>query len=421
MDTLDPALPGFVKSCVELHQALLPAGMALLMVGFAVEFWHGPPAPVELLKFLVKVFLIVLLMARSFAWINQSQVRVNAFIEQHVPANAVKVAERFKEKLAEAQNATGQKDQSFWDTLFSSNWFDALILAGLTLVSWLAMALQFFIYTVQRACLLVFWCLSVLLFPTLAIRPLSHLGMRHLLRIVATLMWPLSFALAATITSGLLDVATDKDFLGSSGYAGALGRSMISCLCLMVIAVWVAFSTIAGPIMIQRLIAGSSGPAGVLSKSADLVTNIGLPSGFGVPAAARYAGRAGRGILERGAQAWGSIRRAPRSRAEARTRPPESIPAPRPPAPGPTPKAPQTTGTPVPDTANAATAVPSPNSTTTDSTPPTTSTTAASSTAGKREWSAGADDPTGDKKARTFARQIQRGQPREFARQIKRN
>jgi hypothetical protein len=84
---LDPALPGFVRSCTELHQALLPAGLALLMLAFAVEFWHGPPAPIELLKFLVKVFLIVLLMARSYDWINRGQALIQNLVQQHVPAS----------------------------------------------------------------------------------------------------------------------------------------------------------------------------------------------------------------------------------------------------------------------------------------------------------------------------------------------
>ena len=360
---LDAALPGFLKSCTELHQVLLPVGLALLVLAFAVEFWHGPPHPVEMLKFLVKVFLIVLLMARSFDWINQGQVLVQNLIQEHVPASPEKVAERFKAKLAAAQNAPEHADESFWDTLFSSNWFEAIIFAVLTLISWLAMGLLFFIYTVQRACLLLCWCLGVLLYPTIAIRPLSHLGVKHLLRTLAILMWPLAIALASCLTSGLLDVATDQDFLSDSATVGALGRGVISLLCLVVIAVWIAVSTVAGPVFIQRLIAGSAGPAVALSKSADLITNIALPSGFGLPAAARRAGQAGRVILERARQAWGPK---PGNRSEGGEGEPRS-------------------------TAQVLAAL-----------PPATPTKPAP------EWRPGPDDPTGDKQARAFAHKTQR-------------
>ena len=360
---LDSALPGFVRSCTELHQLLLPAGLALLVLAFAVEFWHGPPHPVELLKFLVKVFLIVLLMARSFDWINQGQTLVQNLIEQHVPANPEKVADRFKAKLAAAQNTPEQEDKSFLDSLFSTNWFEAIIFAILTLVSWLAMAVLFFIYTVQRACLLLCWCLGVLLYPTLAIRPLSHLGMKHLLRTIAILMWPLALALASTLTDGLLDVATDKSFLGDSGAVGALGRGVISLLCVLVIAVWIAFSTVAGPFFLQRLIAGSTGPAVALSKSADLITNVALPSAFGLPAVARRAGQAGRVILEHARQAWGQkpVDRFPGGAGESRST--AQVQAALPPA---------TPANPAP------------------------------------EWRPGPDDPTGDKQARAFAKRTQR-------------
>ena len=297
---LDTALPGFVKSCSELHTALMPIGTALLAVAFIVEFWHGPPGPVELLKFLVKVFLIVVLMANSHDWINATQSFVQDWVQAHVPASPDQVAVRFKAKLAQAQETPEGEDSSFWDSLFNaSSWFESGIALVLTVVAWIAMGILFFVNTVQWAILRLCWVLGVVLFPTLAIRPLSHLGMRHLLRTVAVILWPLAVALAATLTDGLLDTATDPNFLGNAGMVGALGRGLITLLCLVVIAVWIMVSTIAGPVFIQLLLTGSAGPAAALTKATDLVTNTGLPSGFGVPAAGRAVYRLGRSVYER--------------------------------------------------------------------------------------------------------------------------
>lgn len=304
MNPLDQAIPGFAKSCVVLYGLLLPLAMILLVMAFAFEFWHGPLHPGELLKFLVKLFLIVLLLAKSHDLINEGQDLVQAFVKNNIPASPEKVAERYKQKLAEAQNAPELKDQSFLSQLFSSNWFEAIIFAFLTLLSWLAMALLFFIYSVQRAALLFCWAISPLLFPLLGIRPLSDLGMRHLLRIIAIMLWPLGLALAATFTDGLIDVAADKDFLGGFSAVGALGRGLISMLAVTVITVWILFSTIAAPVYIQRLIAGGAGPTNILTRSADLITGIGLPSYFGVPSAARAARRFGEGMLGGAGRVW---------------------------------------------------------------------------------------------------------------------
>lgn len=300
MTSLDPILPGFIKACSQLYAALLPWGMALLVIAFAVEFWHGAPTAADLIKLLVKVFLVVLLVAKSQDLINDGQTIVQQWVEHYVPALPENVAARYKEKLAEAQNDPSLGDRSFLGTLFSSDWFEAIIFAVLTLVSWLAMAVLFFVYCVQRAALLLCWVLSPLLFPLMAIRPLSGMGLRHLLRIVGIILWPLGLALAATFTDGLLDVATDQNFLGPS-MAGSVGRGLTTLLSVAVIAVWIVFSTIVAPAYIQRLVAGSTGPASLMLQSAGAAANLAASSvsGSSFLARMRYAATAGMSRLWR--------------------------------------------------------------------------------------------------------------------------
>ncbi len=204
------------------------------------------------------------------------------------PARPENVAARYKEKLAEAQNAPQMRDRSFLSTLLSSDWFEALIFAALTLVAWLAMALMYFVYSVQRAVLLVCWVLSPVLFATLAIRPISNLGLGHVLRIIGIILWPLGLALAATFTDGLIDAATDQNFLAGSSAFGWLGYGLQNLLAVTVIAIWIIFSTILAPLLIQRLVAGSAGPAMVLTAASSLVTETGLPALFGTSTRSRF-------------------------------------------------------------------------------------------------------------------------------------
>jgi hypothetical protein len=277
MMPLDQVFPGFIKACVDLHASLLPWALPLLVIAFATEFWSGPPAAGDLVKFLVKLFLVILLVTKSHDLINAGQATVQQWVEQNVPARPGNVAGRFQDKLALAQNDPTLKDQSFLRTLFSSNWFEAIIFAVLTLVAWLAIGVQFLVYCVQRVALMLCWTISPLLFPCLAIRPVSHIGLQHILRIAGICLWPLSLALAATCTDGLLDVATDPTFLGPS-VAGSLGRGLLTLLSITVVAVWIIFSTVAAPAYIQRLVAGSAGPADVLMQGAELLANIALPA-----------------------------------------------------------------------------------------------------------------------------------------------
>lgn len=304
MSPFEIAFPGFITACGDLYRLLLPVGMALLVLAFAFEFWQGPPQAVEMVKFVVKIFLIVMLLARSHGLINDGQAWVQNLVQQHIPASPEKVAARYKQKLAEAQDTPEEDEESLLSRLFSANWFEAIILAVLTLLSWVAMALLFFIYSVQRASLLLCWAMGPLLFPLLAIRPLNSVGTRHVLRTLAIMLWPIGLALAATFTDGLIDAVADKNVLSDYGTFGALGRGLISMLAVMVIAVWILFSTVAAPVFIQRIIAGDFSSTPLLTKSADLMANVGLPAGFGIPQAARGVRRAGQFVRDRAARTW---------------------------------------------------------------------------------------------------------------------
>ncbi|PWU19873.1 MAG: hypothetical protein C5B50_05435 [Verrucomicrobia bacterium] len=277
MNTVDQTFPGFVQACAALYGHLLPWAFILLLAAFIFEFWGGPPTAYGLLKFIVKLFLVVLVIANSNAFITNGQTFVQQWVEQNVPARPENVAARYQQQLALAQNAP-ESNQSFWSTLFSSNWFEAIIYAFLTLLSWLAMAAMYFIYAVQRAVLLVCWAVCPLLLPLLAVRPLSYLGLRHALRILAIMLWPVGNALAACFTDGLIGVAVDQNFLASHSISGSLGYGLQNLLAITVIAIWIIFSTVLAPAFVQKMVVGSPGAASAITQTASTLLSVGAPA-----------------------------------------------------------------------------------------------------------------------------------------------
>jgi hypothetical protein len=280
MNSIDQTFPGLVTSCAQLYALLMPWGMALMVLAFAFQFWSGPLSPIHWLKFIAMLFCVVLLLAQAHTLINSGQTLIQQWVQQNIPSRPENVAARYKQKLAEAQNAPELKNKSFWRTLFSSNWFEALIYAFLVLISWLAMAMIWFIYNVQRVVLLLCWALCPLLFPLMTIRPVSGIGIRHLLRIIAVVLWPLGLALAATCTDGLLDSAVNQDFLTNHAIAGSLGYGLQNLLAITVIAIWIIISTVAAPAVIHKLIVGSPGSATVITSASSLVAGVALPGIF---------------------------------------------------------------------------------------------------------------------------------------------
>jgi hypothetical protein len=281
------AFPGFVQATVDLYRSLLPWSIPILVIGYIVDFWHGVPTPFELMKTLVKTFLVLILLAQSHHFINAGQMAVKTWTERSIPARPENVARRFQEKLAAAQESRETKDESFIDQLFSSrSVFEAIIFAILTLISWLAMGVMAFVYSVQRALLLGCWSIAPLLFPFLAIRPLSHIGLRHVLRLLGIILWPIGLALAATFSEGLIDViASGTSFAGAST-TEALGRGLTSLLGLVVLAIWLILSSLIAPLIIQRLLVGAEGPALILAGGGQVLAQ-GIPSFATISSAAR--------------------------------------------------------------------------------------------------------------------------------------
>ena len=277
MPTFEQTFPGFIDACARLHTALLPVGMLIIIASFIVFFWHRPTQPVEVVKFLVKLFIISLLIANSRQLINLAQEAIDAFVTENIPARPEHIAELYAQKLADAQNASNQQGQSFLSRMIGAGLFESLVYAALTLISWLAMALLYYIEIFQKVCLFVAWSLGPVLFACFSIPALSGLASRHLQRLLGILMWKLGIALAATITEGLVALQTDQSFLVSGGVSGTLGYGLQNLLAVALIGLWVLFSTVAAPLYISRLLTHASGPAGSLAYAGEVVANSGLP------------------------------------------------------------------------------------------------------------------------------------------------
>ena len=277
MRTFEELFPDFVNSCDKLHQHLVPVALAILVLSFAFFFWSAPQQPFELVKFVGKLFLIVMLITHADFLIDHGQDLSESFVQNNVDARPENVALLYRQKVAKAQNDPERAEDSWWDMLFSSTFFEAIIYALLVLISWLAMAVQFFISILQSVALKICWVLSPILFACFAIPLISGLALRHILRIVGILLWPMGLALAATITGGLLGMQTEQVFFADATVEGNVRYVIVNLLSVGVVAIWILFSTFLAPGVMQRLVAGSSDSANLISRAGHLLGNMAVP------------------------------------------------------------------------------------------------------------------------------------------------
>ena len=85
-----------------------------------------------------------------------------------------------------------------------------------------------------------------------------RIGNRYLLNLLGVLLWPLGWALAALITQGILDFMTDPtfEFIDPSSSLPDLQQT----IGVAAVGFWIIFSTIAAPVVIQKVV--SSGALG---------------------------------------------------------------------------------------------------------------------------------------------------------------
>ena len=119
----------------------------------------------------------------------------------------------------------------------------------------LASVIVFYAYLVQKFILYLGYALSPIFVGFLAVRTLQSIGTSYLLGLTGVMLWPLGWGAAAIMTQGLLDFMADQSFLAFGGVGGAAGYTLQNLIGVAVLGIWLIFSTIAAPVILQKAIA----------------------------------------------------------------------------------------------------------------------------------------------------------------------
>jgi len=143
----------------------------------------------------------------------------------------------------------------------------------------------------QRTCRHGIPSRSAIFIGFLAIRALNQIGTNYLLSLAGVMLWPLGWGAASLVTGGLISFMTDQSFLLNSSLGGAAGYAFQNFIGVAVLGVWLIFSTIAAPLIIQRAIAHGSQIGGALISGAATAATTAVAGGF--TAAGAFVGAGG--------------------------------------------------------------------------------------------------------------------------------
>ena len=199
-----------------------------------------------------RTIVYIILLTYLVTWGNQLSQIVNTTTTEVIQVDPTKVFDDYKAALI-AKKSTGT--QTSWsDKLFhmGATLFESIVSGFLWLFGLLASGILFYAYIVQKMILYLGYSLSPIFIGFMAIRSLSQIGHRYILGLVGVMAWPLGWAVAAIVTQGLLTFMTDQSFMQSSTFSGTLGYGFQNFLGVGLLGLWLIFSTIAAPLIIQK-------------------------------------------------------------------------------------------------------------------------------------------------------------------------
>jgi len=265
MATFAQLFPTFLQKCAELHELLRIVAFMLFIVGTIMLVVHGFNGKTLILH-LVRLFVLTALLVMLPQWGNQIQSLVQTSILSGLGVDPSNVQDQYNQLLIVKRDAGS--DRSWWDILGDLSGFtvEVFISGVLWLVGKFASVLVFWAYIIQKFILFSGYALSPLLIGLMAIRPLRSVGGRYLMNIVGVLIWPLGWAFAALITQGILDFMTDPALKYIDPIATVY--SLQASVGVVVVAFWIVFSTIAAPLVIQKVLAHGTLAGGQLLAGA---------------------------------------------------------------------------------------------------------------------------------------------------------
>ena len=220
------------------------------------------------------------MLTQLVSWGNQIALITDDTVKNVLQADPSNVYQQYNQALQAQQSTTSQN--SWWERLFNvgTSIFEALISGLLWLFGLLASVIVFYAYLIQKFILYLGYALSPIFIGFLAIRALNQIGVNYLLALVGVMLWPLGWAAASLVTGGLITFMTDQSFLWNQSIGGAAGYAFQNFIGVAVLGVWLIFSTIAAPIIIQRVITHGIQAGAALISGVTTATTAAIAGGF---------------------------------------------------------------------------------------------------------------------------------------------
>lgn len=241
------------EKALAMSATLAPVAFVMMVLSLWSQVANGNRSATMYLRAVVNLIVVVIVLSQFPTWLEAGGRIVDSLVADTLQARPDEVAEKF---MAMSASASDEAEGGFWHTVFnfsSEDLFKAFITGILWIIQFVAKVVVFLAYLLQRVILDFAIAAAPIFIGFLSVRSLSSTGATFLLGTVGVLLWPLGWGFASLVTDALLEYMARENFVSTKGL-----EELRTLLALAVVSVWIVFTTIAGPVVIQRAISGGT-------------------------------------------------------------------------------------------------------------------------------------------------------------------
>lgn len=253
MGDFNSMFPNFSTQCLSLKNILTPIAYLLITSGWIATTIAGYRSGDTHFRAVGKICVLLILLVFLPSWGNQIVSAMDDLVKNVLNVDPAKIHDQYQAALQLKKSNDG--NSSWWERAFNfPSLTEALMSFAFLILGWLASTIEWWAYILQTAILFIGYALSPMFIGMLAFPSVQQIGRRYLLNLMGIMVWPLGWGVAGLITQGMLTFMTDQSFLSSQNVAGEIGYSLQNLMGLAFLGIWIIFSTIAAPMIIQRAV-----------------------------------------------------------------------------------------------------------------------------------------------------------------------
>jgi len=211
------------------------------------------------------------------------------------------VDDRFVQFIA--GKTAADPNSSVWDIIWGTKSIGtAICYAFLWLFGWLSWGVQYVIKLIGDVLLTAGWSLSPLFLSFFMLRPMAGVAQKYIMGLVALVLWPFGWVMAAVVTNAMLDAAATANLVPIILSGAPLAAPALTVL---LIGSWMLVSSFLAPWITTKVLLMGMNPATAFAQGVGGVMQSAFSGGTGAAVAVATGGAGAAAVI--GSAAGGAM------------------------------------------------------------------------------------------------------------------